>query len=64
MNQKLYFFNLLKKYRKNAKKSFFFYIQESLAGMGKIDTAYLVGNVARNLIKVKANYKKSIFTSI
>ena len=30
----------------------FFYIQESLAGMDKIDTAYLVGNVSRNLIKV------------
>ena len=44
--------NLLKKYRKHAKKSRFLYIQESLGGMDKIDTAYLVGNIARNPIKV------------
>ena len=34
-------------------KIIFFYIKESLAGMDKMDTAYLVGNVARNLIKIK-----------
>ena len=35
----------------------FFYIQESLAGMDKIDTAYPVGNIARNQINVKINFK-------
>ena len=35
-----------------------FYIQESVAGKDKIDTAYLVGNVAKNLIKVKTHSKK------
>ena len=49
--------NLLKQYRKNAEKSYFFYIQESLGGMDKIDTTYLVGYVSRNLIKVKKNLK-------
>ena len=39
-------------------QKYIFYIQESLAGMDKIDTAYLVVNVWRNLIKVKKNYKK------
>ena len=56
--------NLLKKYRKNAKKSCFFYIQESLGGMDKIDTIHLVRNFARNLINVKFFSKKSILTSI
>ena len=56
--------NLLKKYRKNAKKSCFFYIQESLGGMDKIDTMHLVRNFARNLINVKFFSKKSILTSI
>ena len=42
----------------------FFYIQESLACMDKIDTTYLVGNFASNLIKLNKNYKKIILWSI
>ena len=55
---------LLKKYRENAYKSCFLYIQQSLRDMDKIDTTYLVGKCARNLIKVKTNYKKSVLMSI